>query len=721
MGGCCGRRVTPRIPRSGELSFSDTFPHAGDAARRAVRLASEGMQAIYRKGAFALANTAAVLTALYIALWFDLERPYWAMFTVFIIAKPISGAVRSKAVYRFAGTLAGAAVAVFLIPPLVQSPVLLCLAICVWVGTCLYFALLDRSPRSYAFMLAGYTATIIGFSVVGSPETVWDNAIARLEEISIGLICGSLAHSIVFPQSIVGEINERLGRSIRASANWIGGALTRPLGPEDQTAHRRLAQVVTDVQLLYTHVSFETSNVPRANGIMRALQDRLALLSAHLTTLQKTIQALRAQGPLRAPVRAALESVSNWARTLANDEEGGSDPHSALPAELATVEDETQADPRNWESLLEQAVVVHLGKLVRALKESCLLAASLRNPLASLPPDLQREAATRRTRMLHLDRGLAALSGCAAAVSCLIACALWIQGSWPEGGVAAQFAAIGCVLFSTLDRPAQVIRSVIVGLLLALPFSAVYEFAIFPQIDGFPSLALVLAPALVLFSLMQTSEKLEGAALVLAIGFSGGLALQSTYRADFAAFVNTNAAEVVGFVIAEMTVLVFRTLDPEWSAVRISRAGWRSVSQLAGPANIEIGAWAMRMFDRLGLVVSRLEQVEHSRVATRVDPLRDLRVGLNVAAIKHAEDAPAYGAAGALRRVLNEVAGEYDALARGRTARSAPDLQTSIDAGIASLTERPNSPSMRNALAALTALRLDLAPRAAAYRSVPAS
>ncbi|MHB8815476.1 MAG: FUSC family protein [Steroidobacteraceae bacterium] len=674
------------------------------------------MQTIYRRGAFALANVAAVLIALYIALWFDLERPYWAMFTVFIIAKPISGAVRSKAVYRFAGTLTGAAVAVYLIPPLVQSPVLLCLAMSAWVGVCLYFSLLDRTPRSYAFMLAGYTATIIGFSVVGSPQTVWDTAIARLEEISLGLICGSIAHSIFFPQSIAGEINEKLGRTIRACANWIGQALTRALGPEDETAHRRLAQVVTDLQVLYTHVAFETSDIPRANGVMRALQDRLVLLSAYLTTLQKTIQALAARGPLRAPIRTALESVSNWARALASNEDDGSDPHGAFPAALVAAEDESQADPRSWEALLEQAIMVHLGKLVRALQESCLLAASLRNPTAALPADLRREAATRRTRTLHLDHGLAALSGCAAALSCLIACVLWIQGSWPEGGVAAQFGAIGCSLFATLDRPAKVIRSVIIGLLLALPFAALYEFAIFPRIDGFPSLALVLAPAVLLFSLMQTSEKLEGAALVLAIGFSGGLALQSIYRADFAAFVNTNAAEVIGFLVAEVTVLVFRSFDPVWSAVRISRAGWRSVSQLAGAADIDIGTWSIRMFDRLGLVVERLDQVDRSRAATHVDPLRDLRVGLNVAAIKHAEEGFRPGIPSAVRRVLNDVSGSYDALARGRHASPVDDLHASIDAGMTSLTEGPTSPSMRNALAALTALRLDLAPSAAPFQ-----
>src|SRR5215472_5073182 len=120
---------------------------------------SDGGGCMIRKAhnlSFSLANTAAVLGALFIAFALDLERPYWAMFTVFIIAKPISGAVRSKAVYRFVGTAAGAAMALILVPPLVQAPLLLCLAISGWVGVCLYFSLLDRTPRSYVLMLAGY-------------------------------------------------------------------------------------------------------------------------------------------------------------------------------------------------------------------------------------------------------------------------------------------------------------------------------------------------------------------------------------------------------------------------------------------------------------------------------------------------------------------------------------------------------------------------------------
>ncbi len=44
----------------------------------------------------------AAMLALYIGLSIGLPRPYWAMTTVYIVSQPLSGALRSKAVYRAA-------------------------------------------------------------------------------------------------------------------------------------------------------------------------------------------------------------------------------------------------------------------------------------------------------------------------------------------------------------------------------------------------------------------------------------------------------------------------------------------------------------------------------------------------------------------------------------------------------------------------------------------
>ena len=40
---------------------------------------------------------AAAMLAMYLALWFGLPRPFWAMMTTYVVASPLAGAVRSKA------------------------------------------------------------------------------------------------------------------------------------------------------------------------------------------------------------------------------------------------------------------------------------------------------------------------------------------------------------------------------------------------------------------------------------------------------------------------------------------------------------------------------------------------------------------------------------------------------------------------------------------------
>ena len=658
-----------------------------------------------------MANTGAVLVALYVAFARDLERPYWAMFSVFIVAQPISGAVRSKAVYRFFGTIVGASVAVFLIPPLVHAPVLLSLAISTWVAICLYTSLLDRTPRSYAFILAGYSAAIIGFSVVDSPQSVFDTAVSRVEEICLGIICGSVAHSVFFPKNIVTELHEKIAATIKGCADWIAKSLARPRRPEDLATEQRLPQVVTALHLLYTHVAFETSDAPRAERIMRTLQDRLAVLLPRLSTIQAATTTLRESGMLRAPMVALLESAAGWAAAF-SAADGEMARREALQAKLAELTLEQQKRQPDWEGLLEQTVVTNIDELVRSLEDCRTLARALEHPETHLPAQLEHEAATSGRRFLHRDRGLALLSAGAAALATLTACVLWIQSAWPEGTVAAQFAAIGCSLFATLDKPSKVISAAVIGVLISLPFGAVYEFAIIPRIDGFASLALVLSPALMLFSLMQTVEKLEGAALVLAIGFSGSLALQSTYRADFASFVNSNTAEIAGLLIAAVTNVVFRTIDPAWNALRISRAGWRAVSRLARDGRVDIRRWTLQMFDRLGLVTARLKNADPKSVESQhIDGLRDMRVGLNIAAIREA------GAE--LDSVLSLIAATYAARANNTEEPSATALEHAIDAGIGALVTQGRHVT---SLAALTSLRLDLAPASAPYtQTVPAT
>jgi uncharacterized membrane protein YccC len=164
---------------------------------------------------FSVNSFAAAMLALYIGFALGLPRPYWAMTTAYIVSQPLAGAVRSKALYRLLGTMLGGAAAVAMVPALVNAPVLLCLAMALWVGGCLTISLMDRTPRSYVLMLAGYTAAIIGFPAVNQPGGVFEIAVSRVIEIGLGILCATLVHSLVFPRPVGTMLQQRL-------TTWLG-------------------------------------------------------------------------------------------------------------------------------------------------------------------------------------------------------------------------------------------------------------------------------------------------------------------------------------------------------------------------------------------------------------------------------------------------------------------------------------------------------------------
>jgi len=299
---------------------------------------------------------------------------------------------------------------------------------------------------------------------------------------------------------------------------------------------------------------------------------------------------------------------------------------------------------------------------------------------------------------------LALLSAASAFGATMAACGLWIWNSWPEGFVAAQFAAICCSLFATLDNPSKTIGEAVVGILVALPIAAVYEFAILPSVDGFASLALVLLPMLALFSFLQTNERLEGAAMVLAIAFSGALALQESFASDFAVFVNSNLAEVCGPMIAIATLLIARTIDPVWNARRIMRSVQRSLSTLyqSDPAKSE--AWLLQVLDRVGMAAERLVAVK----ATEGDLLRDTRIGLNLIALRDLRNT--FGAAidATIQDVALGISKLYEMMLANASAKPSGLLMEKLQGLTTALEGMPQSEERLSGLTAVTGLRLDL-------------
>ena len=165
---------------------------------------------------FATKTFIAGILALYIAFILNLAYPIWAIGTVFVIANPYAGMVSSKSVYRILGTLLGAVVSVIVTPVLINTPWLFSLFLAAWVGGCLYISLLDRTPRSYVFMLAGYTTVIISFNIIYFIDTasLFDMAVGRFLEISLGVICSAVVTTTILPMHIGPAVKLRVAKTL---------------------------------------------------------------------------------------------------------------------------------------------------------------------------------------------------------------------------------------------------------------------------------------------------------------------------------------------------------------------------------------------------------------------------------------------------------------------------------------------------------------------------
>ena len=130
---------------------------------------------------FSVKCFAAAMISYYISLRIGFSQPVWAVTTVYLVSQPLAGAVLSKALYRLLGTFLGGAAAVIFLPAFVNEPLVLSFVLALWLGLCIYIAQLDRTPRSYIFLLAGYTASVIGFPSVLAPAGIFNTAILRVQ------------------------------------------------------------------------------------------------------------------------------------------------------------------------------------------------------------------------------------------------------------------------------------------------------------------------------------------------------------------------------------------------------------------------------------------------------------------------------------------------------------------------------------------------------------
>ena len=139
----------------------------------------------------ALATTAGVVAAVFIALFAGLENPYWAALSAMVIAHADHSELFTKGMLRIAGTMAGVFGGVVAAQFLEGLPVGQAAAAMLAAGIGIYGR--QRSAYGYAWFYGGVTFLLVIVSSLTDPEGLFEFAENRCLEIIVGVVAATLA------------------------------------------------------------------------------------------------------------------------------------------------------------------------------------------------------------------------------------------------------------------------------------------------------------------------------------------------------------------------------------------------------------------------------------------------------------------------------------------------------------------------------------------------
>jgi len=660
---------------------------------------------------FSIKTFIAAMLALFIALCFDLPNPYWAVTTVYIVAHPLSGASTSKAVYRLVGTAAGGAMSIILVPNLVNAPEFLTLAIALWVAVCLAISLLDRTPRSYGFMLAGYTAALTSFPLVDNPSAVFTYTTSRVIEISVAIICAAVINRVVFPRHAGPVLTARIDAWLSDASVLIAAALDRR--PEDPTLMRtsgRLAAEAADIRTFTTHVSYDTSSHSQLVGASRELQRHMITLLPVVSGFVDVDRALTRTGYEHThAVKKLIADAEAWMRT---NEPMSEECYSEMLAPLQALEAEAMCSS-GWQDLL----VLDFSARLRDLLEIWNECVGLRLHIASGSRPAWKGQSfgfkQKSARPIHRDYGMALFSGFSAALAIVLGTVFWIMTGWSSGAGAPVIAGILICFFAAMDNPTPIIRKFMIFSMVAIVLSFVFVFAVMPVLSGFSSLVLALSFLFLPLGVLIARPSTFLLGMALSANIPTMLTLQSRPSFDLASFLNANLSTVLGTLMAIGIAAVVRSVGAEWSARRLFKAAWADIAAVARKSQKrDPQALLYTMLDRLSLMVPRLASLAQDSAVTQADMLKDMRVGTSVVDLQACKGPLLAGQRAAVDEVLDAVA--YFYAERRRTPETQPDqsLLQLVDAAIDTVRGPVRSSAVRKILMALVGLRHNLFPNA---------
>ncbi|QGW76027.1 FUSC family protein [Pseudomonas alkylphenolica] len=544
----------------------------------------------WRRGFFEWARTDGVtwvyiikvLSAAFLTLWLamrlELPQPRTAMITVFIVMQPQSGHVFAKSFWRLLGTLAGSSMMVTLIALFPQNTELFLPSLAIWVGLCSAGAMRYRTFQAYGFVLAGYTAAMVGLPALEHPDGAFMAAVWRVLEISLGILVSTLVSAAILPQSASAAMRNALYQRFGVFAGFVVEGL-RGDSQRDrfESSNVRFVAEAVGLESLRNVTAFEDPHMRRRNGRLGRMNSEFMAITTRFNALHQLLERLRLRGPLQivTAIEPGLKALTELLDAYAGRALTSAD--AARLAEQLTAYKEglpervrslraayVETGPSDADLLDFHTAYELLYRFVDDLHNYALTHASLAEH--NHAREQWDEPYVAQTNwMVSLAAGLRA------SFILLVLGSFWILTAWPSGAMMTLIAAATVGLSAASPNPKRMSFQMACGTLIGAFIGFFETFFVFPWIDGFPLLCLVLAPVFVLGAFLASRPAYAGVGLGLLIFFATGsvpdnLTVYNPYN-----FINDYIAMVIGMLVCAAAGAIILPPNSRWLWSRLEQ------------------------------------------------------------------------------------------------------------------------------------------------------
>lgn len=516
-----------------------------------------------------------VLIAAFLTYWLalrlELPQPRTAMITVFIIMQPQSGHVFAKSFYRILGTVAGSSMMVLLMSLFGQNSELFLGCLSLWVGLCSAGAARYRNFRAYGFVLAGYTAAMVGLPALAHPEGSFMAAVWRVLEISLGIICSTVVSAAILPQSASAAMRNALYQRFGVFARFVADGLR---GINERAAFEagnvRFTVEAIGLEGLRSVTMFEDPHMRRRNGRLNRLNSEFMTMTTRFNALHQLLERLRGRdgSQVFTAIDLGLTSLAELLDAFAGHSLTDRDAvrlverleayKASLPARVRSLRGALlQTGPDDADLMDFHTAYELLFRFVNDLHNYALTHASLADH-NHVREDWDEPFVSKTNWMTAVAagvRGTFILS---------IMSVYWVMSAWPSGATMILVSAATVGLSAMTPNPRRMSFQMACGTLLGAVCGFVETFFLFPFIDGFPLLCLLLAPVFMFGAFLASRPQWVGYGVGLLIFFCIGSVPDNMTVYNPYTFVNDYIAMVIGMLICAAAGAIVLPPNSRW-------------------------------------------------------------------------------------------------------------------------------------------------------------